>query len=363
MAWLQALREPEIALAWSLPEWERVVRLARRLRLLARLAESLDAPALRERVPAPARRLLLAEQRVSQWRGAAMRWAIERVGLALDGAVYPRVLLKGAAYLGQALPIAHGRMPSDLDILVPKAALADAQRRLSAEGWGEAPLSAYDQRYYREWAHEAPPMRHPTMGMELDVHHGILPPVARTTVDTDALLARLRPSLLPGWQVLDATDQVLHSAAHLFLDSELRDRLRDIVDLDGLLRHHGAAPGFWAALPLRARELGLDEPLALACHFTRAWLGTPIPPEVLDAVAATGPSPLRRAWLLPLLSKVLTPTEPGALPARGQGLAATAVLARYHRQRMPLTLLLPHLWHKLRASDTPDEAQAEPQPR
>jgi hypothetical protein len=25
------------------------------------------------------------------------------------------------------------------------------------------------------------------------------------------------------------------------------------------------------------------------------------------------------------------------------------LLARYHRQRMPLRLLLPHLWHKLRA--------------
>ncbi len=34
--------EPELALDWTLAEWERVVRLARRLRLLARLAEGSD---------------------------------------------------------------------------------------------------------------------------------------------------------------------------------------------------------------------------------------------------------------------------------------------------------------------------------
>ncbi len=31
-AWLQALRQPQVALGWSLPEWERVVRLAGRAR-------------------------------------------------------------------------------------------------------------------------------------------------------------------------------------------------------------------------------------------------------------------------------------------------------------------------------------------
>ena len=46
MAWLQALSHPQLALGWSLAEWERVVRLSRRLRLLGRLAESLEAAQL-----------------------------------------------------------------------------------------------------------------------------------------------------------------------------------------------------------------------------------------------------------------------------------------------------------------------------
>lgn len=346
--WLPALRDPACTRTWSLPQWEAVLRLARRLRLLARLAARLEAAGLLDQVPVPAQRQLRSELRVSQWRTAVMGWALTRVAEELAPAGYPLVLLKGAAYIGQDLPIAAGRLPSDVDILVPQAHLQDALGRLESAGWRAAEMDAHDQRYYAEWTHEVPPMSHALHPVELDLHHNILPPVARTRVDAGLLLARLQPSHWPAWQVLQPLDQVLHSAAHLFLDSELSDRVRDLVDLDGLLRHFGTQPGFWAALPLRARELGLSEPLALAAHFTQAWLGTPWPEEVWRQVRAQGPGAVRRAWLLPVLSAAMTPTAPDALPSRRQGLAALVVLARYHRQRLPLRLLLPHLWHKMK---------------
>jgi Uncharacterised nucleotidyltransferase len=354
-AWLQVLRRPELTLTWSLADWERVVRLSRRLRLLARLAESLIAAGLMEQVPAVVRRHLLGEQRLSQWRIQAVVWALDRVEATLAEAGYPKVLLKGAAYIGQNLPIAAGRLPSDLDILVPLAHMPDALTRLEQAGWSAGEIDEHDRRYYRDWSHEVPPMTHPLHRIELDLHHNILPPVARTHVDADLLLARLRPSKWPAWQVLHPVDQVLHSAAHLFLDSELQDRVRDLVDLDGLLRHFGAEPAFWTELPGRARQLGLAEPLALACHFTTRWLGTPIPTAVQAAVEAQGPSRARRAWLLPLMAAVLTPTEPDDMPSFRQNAAALLVLTRYHRQRLPLRLLLPHLWHKMRTRNRADD--------
>jgi hypothetical protein len=357
LLWLQALRQPELALSWSLPEWERVVRLARRLRLLARLAEGLMAAGLIERVPPQARRHLIAEQRLSRWRMAAMLWTLERVATMLGDTPYPRILLKGAAYIGQDLPIAAGRLPSDLDILVPQAHVHDAQARLIQAGWSAMELDEHDRRYYYEWSHEVPPMTHPLLGMELDLHHNILPPVARTHVDADALLDRLRPSKWSTWQVLDPADQVLHSAAHLFFDSEMRNRIRDLVDLDGLFRHFGATPGFMSRLTERARELGLEEPLALACHFCVNWLATPIPADVLESIESSGSSRLRRAWLLPLLSAALMPTEPDDSPPLRQDIAAMVLLARYHRQRMPLRLLVPHLWHKARVNRSADRAK------
>ena len=255
-------------------------------------------------------------------------------------------------------------MPSDVDIMIPFAHLSDAQARLIQAGWREPELDEHDQRYYYEWSHEVPPMRHPIHRIELDLHHNILPPVARTHVDAATLLERVRPSKWPAWKVLSPADQVLHSAAHLFLDSELHDRLRDLVDLDGLFRHFGALPGFWLDLPRRAQALGLAEPLALACHFCVNWLGTPIPTDALASIVANGPGRWRRAWLLPLLHAVLMPTEPDDDPPLTQTLAAIVLLVRYHRQRMPMRLLVPHLWHKARAGrrtggdDAPDAAQA-----
>ncbi len=323
-----------------------MVRLARRLRLLSRLAAQLEGAGLLDQVPKEVRRHLIGEQRVSAWRVQAVTWGLSRVETALANTHYPKVLLKGAAYLGQNLPIAAGRLPSDLDILVPHDALADALARLEGDGWSAGEVDEHDQRYYREWSHEVPPMTHPLHRVELDLHHNILPPVARTHVDASLLLARLQPSLWPTWQVLHPIDQVLHSAAHLFLDSELQDRVRDLVDLDGLMRHFGADPTFWQEMPARAAQLGLSEPLALGAHFTTRWLGTPIPTETLAAIAAQGPSAARRAWLLPVLESVLNPTEPVAKPSLRQNAAALVLLARYHRQRLPLRVLLPHLWNK-----------------
>jgi hypothetical protein len=358
LAWVQALWEPQRALRWSLADWEHVVRLARRLRLLARLAVSLENAGLIEQVPALARRHLLAERRLSAWRTQAMIWALDRVGATLGDSANPKVLLKGAAYLGQGLSIARGRLPSDVDILVPKAHLAQAQTRLLAAGWQELELDEHDQRYYREWSHELPPMRHPQHRIELDLHHNILPPVARTHVDADQLLARLQPTSWPGWQVLHPVDQVLHSASHLFLDSEARDRVRDLIDLDGLLRHFGVRALFWDELVERAQSLGLVEPLALACHFCTRWLGTPVPGATLARVVELGPSRTRRMWLLPLIHQILNPAAPDQGPPWRQELARGVFLARYHRNRMALRLLLPHLWHKLRPRALAVEAGA-----
>jgi len=315
--------------------------------LLGRLAESVNSADLLRSIPPVVARHLVAELRFSRWRTGALRWAIDRIGAHLGEVSFPLVLLKGAAYMGQDLSIAQGRLPSDIDILVPRYHIADAQARLAGAGWVETQLDAHDRRYYHEWSHEVPPLQHTQFGLELDLHHNILPPVGRPRVDADLLLERLQPSSWPGWQVLQPIDQVLHSAAHLFHDAEVRDRLRDLVDLDGLFRHFGQSPEFWSALPERARQLGLGECLALAFHFTSSWLQTPIPTRAYEQVIAHGPSAFRRAWLHYFLNAALMPTGPEAESSVNQSLAAQALLVRYHLARMPMRMLLPHLWHKL----------------
>ena len=344
--WLRALQEPEIAVGWSLAQWQDTVRQTRRLRLLARLAETLAAADLLRAVPEPAARLLLSERQTSRYRQRLVAWAATRIGRTLQDLGTPLVLLKGSAYQAQRLPIAAGRLPSDLDILVPRGALAQALAALAADGWREPDLDEHDRRYYHEWSHEAPPLWHPAHPVELDVHHNILPPLGPVAVAMPLLLAECRASGWPGWSVLSPADQVLHSAAHLFFDSQPLERMRDLVDLDGLLRHHGALDGdFWPALLGRADELGLAEPLLLACHFCGQWLQTPISAAAEARLRAVGPG---HRVLRELFGAVLAPAELDRARPRAQRAAAALVLWRHHLRRMPLRLLLPHLWHKAR---------------
>jgi hypothetical protein len=362
LAWLQSLRHPELALGWTLAEWERVVRVARRLRLLARLAEALDDSGLQDQVPEQPRRHLVAEQRLSRWRTSAVLWTAERVAAAFAGAPYPRVLLKGAAYVAQQLSIASGRLPSDLDVLVPRESIVDAQERLALAGWQSKALNAHDRRYYHEWSHEVPPMSHPLYLAELDLHHNILPPVARTRVDAGLLLSQVVQTSFSGWNVLSPEDQVLHSAAHLFFDSDLEDRMRDLVDLDGLIRHFSVAPDFNRRLTERSLELGLQFPLALAFHFCIRWLATPVPQEVAETIVSRGPGPLQRAWLIPLLERALLPSEPDMSEPRMKRIAAGALRVRHHLWRMPLRLLVPHVIHKIQHGsrrDVPEQPMEE----
>lgn len=346
LAWLRALHDPAVATGWSLAQWQRVIRLARRLRLLGRLAERMADAGTEHDWPTPVQQHLRAERARTRARLRALTWTMEQVQLVLRDLGAPIVLLKGAAYVAQGLPIAPGRLPSDLDILVPRPFIEAAQERLRAHDWREVELDEHDRRFYREWSHEVPPMHNPRFELELDVHHGILPPVAKVTVDSGRLLQRLVPSGLQGWKVLCPVDQVLHSAAHLFFDSELRNRMRDLVDLDGLMRHFGQHPSFWEDLTERSHELGLVEPLALAVHYTTAWLGTAVPRSVCRAVRDAGPTPARRAWLYPLLNAVLWPVEPDESESAARRLAAKVLLARYHWNRLPAHLLIPHLLHK-----------------
>lgn len=348
LSWVHTIREPERACRYTLDEWQRVNALARKLRLLPRLAQAIEAAGLMLRLPAPVQRQMLSARRASDERITALRWAVERLHAALHDRVPLLVLLKGAAYLAQRLPISLGRVPADVDILVPKEYINIATSLLAADGWQEVAMDQHDRRYYREWSHEVPPMTHPAHRIEVDLHHNILPPVAKIRVDADLLLARVQPSPWHGWSVLSPIDQLLHCASHLFQDSEARGRLRDLVDLDGLFRQFGSIPGFWADLTLRATELGLNEPLSLACALCVEWLETPIPPVHVESIEASGPSPLHRRVLLELWAASLLPTEPQEHAAWTQDAAARVLLARYHHQRMPLHLLVPHLWHKLR---------------
>jgi hypothetical protein len=353
-AWLlvRALREPGAVAGLRPTEWDLLIRQARRSGLLARLDAILSERDLQVRAPEPARRhLVSARVRARRHAEMALREALHVRRALLPLGVDP-VFLKGAAYLVAGLPSARGRLFGDLDILVPRSRIGAVEQRLAGHGWVPILRDRYDQRYYREWMHELPPLRHLRRKSVLDVHHNILPLTARLKPDPAKLLASAVPCAgsptageEAGPRTLSPADMVLHCATHLFHDGELEHGLRDLVDLDDLLRGFGREEAFWPQLTGRALDLDLARPLYYGLRYASRMLGTPVPQTVWAQAARGGPSAPGSLWMDMLFERALAPPHESCAD-RLTPTARWLLYVRSHYLRMPLHLLVPHLARK-----------------
>jgi len=329
----------------ELAQWDLLIRQARYARLLGRLAVLLEERDLLECLPQKVRDHLTAARVVARKNETTMRWEVDRVGKMLAPTGVPVILLKGGAYVMAELPPARGRLYSDLDILVPKSQLSLVEQTLLEQGWEPQKLHPYDQRYYRQWMHELPPLIHRQRRTSLDVHHTILPETGRLHPDPEKLFQAARP-LAGEWpKVLAPTDMILHSAAHLFQDGELAGGLRDLTDLDDLLRHFGPQEGFWDQLVPRARELDLARPLFYALRYSQRCLESPVPDSVVDALRPTRPSWPVRFLMDALVTRAMRPGHPDKT-CWGSVLSTWLLYVRSHWLRMPPLLLASHLFRK-----------------
>ncbi len=354
----RTLRAPHAARGFSLGEWDLLLRQAHHAGLTSRLHHALRQAGCADAVPAPARWHFDAADTLAARQQTAVRWEIVQVQQALDGAGIPLLLLKGAAYVAAGLPAAQGRLFNDLDILVPREALDAAESALLLAGWHATGLSAYDQRYYRRWMHEIPPLQHARRATVIDVHHAILPDTARCRPDPASLRAQaVAVQDCPGVRVLCATDRILHAAAHLFHDGELPHGLRDLSDLDLLLRDAGSTADFWPHLAARAGELELGRPLFHALRYVRHFFATPVPADADAALARFAPARPLQALLDAMFTRALAPMHPSC-EDRLTAAARRAAYVRAHWLRMPPRLLLPHLLHKAFSATDTREARA-----
>lgn len=338
----ELLRDPGVLLGFGNLDWERLLVLADRARLTASLSYRIEQAGLWDKTPARVRDHFHASRNFAEFRNRLIRWEMDRLERALSKAEFEVIVLKGGAYLRLDLPWARGRLPTDLDVLVAREHLTAMESLLLAAGFEPVELSRYDQRYYREWMHELPPLRHPERRVEVDVHHALLPMTARLHADPKLLWSAARA--VPGsrFKVLGPEDMILHAVVHLFYDSDLDHRLRDLLDIDELLRWFNAGQvDFWQNLVSRAKAHGMERPLTYALHYSRWFLGTLVPDDLpLQAV-----SPGLRKWMDFLVSRSLFPQLPGHF-SKIDAIARWMLYVRSHYLRMPLKLLLPHLLHK-----------------
>ena len=321
-----ALRDPG---ALADPDWSALIATARAEQLIGSLAARLENLPIPQKVT----QILAAARRESTHQRTRALWEAEMARRALAPLGIPAILLKGTAFHAANLMAAEGRSVGDLDILVPRERIGEAEAALIAAGWERMKeAGGYDDDYYRRWMHELPPLIHRDRDRMIDVHHTILPPTARPTPDAAALIAD-SIALESGLRVLSPADMVIHAAAHLFADGDLAGGLRNLWDIDRLLRAFDSAD-FRRTLAERADLHQLRRAVALALRLAARLYG----------------SPIDRAWAgRDRLTDRLF--EARLLARNGWGQERRALLrfafyVRSHWLRMPPAMLARHLWIK-----------------
>lgn len=348
----------------ELADWDLLVRQAHQAGLLARLGCRADELGVSHRIPEQALHHLRSAMALVQAQHRDVQREVGHIVAALQGLEVPIALLKGAAYVMAGGPAAQGRGLTDIDIMVPREAIGEVEERLRLAGWLGTHPHAHDQRYYRQWMHEIPPLVHPLRGTTLDVHHTILPPLARLKPRAEQLWPLCEP--VQGWpslRVLGRADRILHSLAHLLCNEDLSHGLRDLSDIDLMLRHgaggsHDAARAFcgapdpaiatfWTPLIERAVELDLHTLLDHALHLAVKLLHTPVPPEVLEqAREAAAARSVGRRLVQALWSRGLDVPHPSVDTPVHQA-ARGLLYLRAHWARLPPGLMLRHAAVKL----------------
>ncbi len=327
----RVLTDPAYSQHLDARNWTSVLAMAQAERLDGTLAyrlRGLPLPPSVERVLEQARANAEIGRTHALWEAEMARRALAPLGV-------PVILLKGTAFVAAGLGAGQGRLIGDLDILVPRDRLDVVEAALLEAGWDWVKDDPYDQAYYREHMHELPPLIQRDRDRMIDVHHTVLPLTARPRPDAAALIAD-SVELRDGLRTLCPEDMIIHAVAHLFADGDMAGGLRNLWDIDRLIREFAVHVGFWDRLTQRARLHQLPKSVSRALRLTHHLFDTPVDSHF----AWQG----RRGDIFYV----------GRLLARDGWGRETRKLLRFgfyvrsHWLRMPPLMLVRHLWTKWR---------------
>ena len=157
-----------------------------------------------------------------------------------------------------------------------------------------------------------PPMVNLRRGAVVDIHHTILPPTSRHSPDPARIIERAAPAPgLPGIRVPSPEDLLIHSITHLVHEGELHNGLRDLVDIDTMLRGFPAHEGFWQRFTEAVAQHGLAQPVAFGLALAQRFFA----PQEVQALRALPAADRALAFLQ------LWTLKEALLKAEGRGLA------------------------------------------
>ncbi|WP_371192518.1 nucleotidyltransferase family protein [Glaciecola sp. SC05] len=326
---------PELFKDFTPVEQSQAVTVFREQKILARMCYRLEAAGVFDSLDAKTQRHLLNAKKIADRQKEQVFNEARELARVLSNTVGYLIFLKGAAYSMCSGNLGKGRIYSDIDVLVPKKDIKACEQRLAINGWLGQEISDYDDKYYRKWAHEIPPMAHGFRGTIIDVHHNIVPIISKASLDIDSLLEH-KEEILPGIFVLSGPAQLVHAAIHLFRNEEYKGSFRDLTDLYLMLE--GQDESFGLEAISIAEHIGFKHELSLAIRYVHTILSLDIPETVLASAKSSGANAFNDF----VFSKVLLPQHK-LLAGSATPFKHTLAMIRGHIVKMPLHILIYHL--------------------
>lgn len=340
---LQILFTPADFSSLNMSERSDFIIVLRQQKIIARFAHSCLADSLIETFDPSSQRHLQNALHVSNRLKRQVVEEAKGLNRILQPASEFVVFLKGAAYSLSNRQVGEGRIYGDIDILINKEQLDDCEKALAVEGWFGQEITDYDDKYYRQWAHEIPPLMHLQRGTIIDVHHNIIPIISKDAPTVKALASHIVKNQY-GLQVLSMEAQFVHSAVHLFRNEDYVNAFRDIQDLYFMLKE--APSDFLQQLVTVAESLGFVYEIGLALYFVHTLFSqfeaTCLVDEPTVKICLDSRSKLRQKFDIYIFKDVLRPQHE-LLTGSQTPLKQFLAIVRGHCIKMPLHLLGYHL--------------------
>ena len=333
---IDVIKSPETLAHFSLAQWNDLVFILRKEKLLARVYLLLSEQSLLHIIPEPALRHFSNAVKMSTKQAIIAKSEAEKLSSSLSDKARYIVFLKGVAYSLSNSPAALGRIYADIDIVVPKESLKSIEEFLTVFGWYSEELDDYDEHYYRQWAHEIPPMCHSSRGTVLDIHHNLVPPVSGKHIDIESFIENYREEV-GGVTVLSEPAKFFHSAIHLFFNDDMTSAFRDMTDLYLITKSQSSS--FYVDLLNIIDDYGFEKECMLALYFLQTGYDVVFPQSVITRLVEFKKKSNR--WELRLLARLIAPKH--KLLVQGESrLVQFLGEMRGHWLKMPMHILFYH---------------------
>lgn len=348
---LSLFRDPSTAKKLSNSQWTSVLTHGRQQNMLGRLLFVFEQSKNTNLIPVKVKLHMENCQRTFQRQSINVHRELLEISNVFVKKGITASVLKGAAYVSDNISCQHGRIFSDIDILVEVENLQKAEFALMTQGWIHCKETDYDKRYYREWMHEIQPMIHNVRHTVVDLHHNILP---RTNSQFfDANLLCFESSRYPNLQTLSPVDKYIHSAVHLFTEGEFSHPIRDITDLimlfDNIKERDSELVNTQSvvnAVLTRAENLGLESYINFSLYFVLVNGQSDEKQNIAKVIESSiCRSNISRLFSLPSYKLIFNSDNTKAISVKHK-LSLTWLYLRSHLIKMPLRVLVPHLVRK-----------------